>query len=153
MNIKDLIKDFLEVFKDDVLEVKEEKFPCFFISAPLIRKAAQFLKDKGFNLLSAITGVDAPPENIFVIYHFYSINDNLLIHLKVKLQREKPEVDSISSIFPTALWHERETYDLVGVRFKGHPDLRRILLPEDWEGHPLRKDYTQPGEYHGIKTD
>ncbi|MCY2994132.1 MAG: NADH-quinone oxidoreductase subunit C [Planctomycetota bacterium] len=79
--------------------------------------------------------------------------------LKIKLPRwqddqpgHPPEVPSVSDIWKTALWHEREVYDLMGVRFQGHPDLRRILCPEDWVGYPLRKDYEMPVEYHGIRN-
>nr|NIL97185.1 NADH-quinone oxidoreductase subunit C [Planctomycetales bacterium]NIM08772.1 NADH-quinone oxidoreductase subunit C [Planctomycetales bacterium]NIN08236.1 NADH-quinone oxidoreductase subunit C [Planctomycetales bacterium]NIN77361.1 NADH-quinone oxidoreductase subunit C [Planctomycetales bacterium]NIO34544.1 NADH-quinone oxidoreductase subunit C [Planctomycetales bacterium] len=64
---------------------------------------------------------------------------------------ELPQICSVSGVWKTADWHEREVYDLIGVRFVGHPDLRRILCPEDWKGHPLRKDYQMPLEYHGIR--
>jgi NADH-quinone oxidoreductase subunit C len=67
------------------------------------------------------------------------------IRLKVRVPGDDPRIDSVSSVWNTANWHERETYDLMGVRFDGHPDLRRILLPEDWEGHPLRKEYPLKG--------
>ena len=73
--------------------------------------------------------------------------------LKVVLDREKPEVDSVVDFWRTAEWHEREAFDLIGVKFLGHPDLRRILLPADWEGHPLRKDYQHQEYYRGIKVE
>lgn len=93
-----------------------------------------------------------------VVYHLSSVTKKHSLVLKVMLPRWKgdvpgqlPEVPSVSSVWPTADWHERETYDLSGVFFTGHPDLRRILCPEDWIGHPLRKDYQMPLEYHGIR--
>ncbi len=96
--------------------------------------------------------------HIEVVYHLSSFVKKHKITIKVKLPRWKdgepnqiPEVDSVSGIWGIADWHERETYDLVGIRFLGHPNLRRILCPEDWVGHPLRKDYEMPLEYHGIR--
>jgi len=93
-----------------------------------------------------------------LVYHLWSTASRVSIVLKVKLPRWKgdvpgqlPEVGSVTSVWRGANWHEREVYDLSGVWFTGHPDLRRILCPEDWEGHPLRKDYEQPLEYHGIR--
>lgn len=94
-----------------------------------------------------------------VVYHLSSMRHRHRIVLKTELPRWRngvagllPEIASVSSVWPTALWHEREVYDLSGVYFVGHPDLRRILCPEDWEGHPLRKDYVSPEEYHGIRA-
>jgi NADH-quinone oxidoreductase subunit C len=72
------------------------------------------------------------------------------VTFKLRVDRQNPVAPSVTSIWKGADWHERETYDLVGIRFEGHPDLRRILLPEDWAGHPLRKDYEYPDEYQGI---
>ncbi|WP_315851063.1 NADH-quinone oxidoreductase subunit C [Blastopirellula marina] len=93
-----------------------------------------------------------------VVYHLASIRQKTTGVLKVVLPRWKegvegqlPEVPSVCEIWPAANWHEREVYDLSGVWFVGHPDLRRILCPEDWVGHPLRKDYEMPLEYHGIR--
>ena len=88
-----------------------------------------------------------------VIYHLYSITKNLHFVIKVVLDRETPSVPSITSIWGTANWHERETFDLFGIHFEGHPDLRRILLPANWEGFPLRKDYTTQEYFHGVKVD
>ncbi|HET9487574.1 MAG TPA: NADH-quinone oxidoreductase subunit C, partial [Chryseosolibacter sp.] len=73
--------------------------------------------------------------------------------LKVTVSRDHAEVDSVEDVWKTANWHEREAYDLFGIKFRGHPDLRRILLPADWEGHPLRKDYKQQEYYRGVKLD
>ena len=108
-----------------------------------------------FDSLSCLTGLDNGPEanTMEVIYHLYSIPHDLHLALKVILKREKPEIDSVASIWKTADWHEREAYDLLGITFRNHPDLRRILLPADWEGHPLRKDYVEPEFYHGMKVN
>jgi NADH-quinone oxidoreductase subunit C len=80
-----------------------------------------------------------------VVYNMISTVYRHRIRLKVRVPEDDPRVDSVSSVWNTANWHERETYDLMGVRFDGHPDLRRILLPEDWVGHPLRKEYPLKG--------
>lgn len=108
-----------------------------------------------FDHLSNVTGVDNGVEknSMEVIYHFYSITKNSHFIIKVILDREKPSVPSLTSIWRTADWHEREAFDLLGIHFEGHPDLRRILLPANWEGHPLRKDYTTQEYFHGVKVD
>jgi NADH-quinone oxidoreductase subunit C len=93
-----------------------------------------------------------------VVYHLSSITKKHSMVVKVKIPRWKddvegqcPEVPSVTSVWRTADWHEREVYDLSGIWFTGHPDLTRILCPEDWVGYPLRKDYEMPLEYHGIR--
>lgn len=108
-----------------------------------------------FDSLSCITGIDNGPEKatMEVIYNFYSIPFNHHLMLKVVLQRNEethPSIDSVCSIWRTANWHEREIFDLLGIKFTNHPDLRRILMPADWQGHPLRKDYQDPETYRGI---
>jgi len=80
-----------------------------------------------------------------VVYHLYSIRHRHAIRLKAEVPDSDPSIDSVMPVWVGANWHERECYDLFGIVFKGHPDLRRILLPEDWEGHPLRKDYPLKG--------
>lgn len=107
-----------------------------------------------FDQLSNVTGVDngAAANTVEVIYHFYSIPFNHSLALKVILPRENPEVDSLAGLWKSANWLERETYDMLGVRFKNHPDLRRILMPNDWQGHPLRKDYQQQETYRDVKV-
>jgi NADH-quinone oxidoreductase subunit C len=126
--------------------------------------------DLRFNLLNCISGVDyletdakkaAKAEfqpHLEVVYHLWSLPNKTSLVLKVILPRwkndvpgELPEVPTVSGVWRTADWHEREVYDLTGVNFVGHPDPRRILCPEDWVGYPLRKDYEMPLEYHGIR--
>ena len=108
-----------------------------------------------FDQLSCITGIDNGPEakTMEVIYHFYSIPFHASLALKVVLPRESPETESLTSLWQSANWMEREVYDMFGIRFSNHPDLRRILMPNDWEGYPLRKDYHHQERYHGIKLD
>lgn len=97
----------------------------------------------GFDYLADVTAIDWQ-DRIEVVYQLTNIANNQKVALRVDLDREKPEIDSLASIWKGADYQEREVFDLMGVVFKGHPDLRRILLPEDWEGYPLRKDYVIP---------
>lgn len=108
-----------------------------------------------FDSLSCITGLDNGPEenSMEVIYNLYSIPFNHHLMVKVKLVRENPAIDSLTGLWKTADWHEREAYDLFGIHFNNHPDLRRILLPADWEGFPLKKDYQQQEYYRGVKVE
>ena len=115
-----------------------------------IREACALLRDDPtcpFNFLSDVTCVDwYPSEPRFeVVYHLLSIPKKERVRLKVRLNSSSPTVDSITSVWPGANYFEREIFDLFGVRFAGHPYLRRIMMPEDWEGHPLRKDYPVEG--------
>ncbi len=148
--------------------------PFVTVAADYLPAVAMFLRDDPrlkFELLNCITGVDyLEPEakklpkagfepHLEVVYHFSSFTHNHRFTVKLTMPRwkddqpgELPEVPSLADFYPTADWHERETFDLCGVRFTGHPDLRRILLAEDWDGHPLRKDYEFPLEYHGIRA-
>jgi NADH-quinone oxidoreductase subunit C len=97
-----------------------------------------------FNICMDVTAVDYHPEEtprFHVIYQLYSMTHNDRLQVRIKLNGNSPKVDSIHGIYPVANWKEREVYDLFGIRFTGHPDLRRMVMPEDWVGHPLRKDY------------
>jgi NADH-quinone oxidoreductase subunit C len=108
-----------------------------------------------FDMLSCITGIDNGPASgtMEVVYNLYSIPFNHSVMLKVVLPRENPEVESVYSIWRGADWLEREVYDMFGINFKDHPDLRRILMPADWEGFPLRKDYKHQEYYRDVKVE
>ena len=103
----------------------------------------RFLRDQlGFDLLSSISGVDML-DHLETVYHVRSLTRGQILQIKVRLDHEKPEVDSVVSVWPTANWLERETYDMYGIRFAGHPDLRRMLLDDDFVGYPLLKSFHQ----------
>lgn len=112
----------------------------------VIVQACQLLRDDPqlrFNFLAAMTAVDYWPDEprMNVVYQLYSVPNKVFLGMKVPLHSDSLEIDTIETVFPNANWHEREVFDMFGVTFKGHSDLRRILMPYGWEGHPLRKDY------------
>jgi NADH-quinone oxidoreductase subunit C len=121
-----------------------------------IAEVARFCQtdpDLAFDCLSNLSGVDYPKTSVIeVVYHLYSYRHRHAFVLKVDVPRDNPVVPTVSGVWSHADWQERETFDLLGVTFTGHPDLRRLLMPEDWPGHPLRKDFVEPEEYHGIST-
>jgi NADH-quinone oxidoreductase subunit C len=134
--------------------VQEAKFDreelTIYIERSALREACTLLRDDAncpFNYLSDVTCVDWYPSDprFEVVYHLLSISKKERVRLKVRLAEESPVVESITSVWPSANYFEREVFDLFGVRFNGHPYLRRLLMPEDWEGHPLRKDYPVEG--------
>lgn len=104
-------------------------------------EACRFLRDVGFEYLNCLSGADWTT-HLEVVYDLSSLQHPKTVHLRVPVNRTDPVVRTVTDIWRGANWHERECFDLFGVRFDGHPDLRRILLPEDWVGFPLRKDYT-----------
>jgi NADH-quinone oxidoreductase subunit C len=110
-------------------------------------EACAFLRSSGYERLSDVTAVDRyPAEPRFeVIYHLQSVSKNQRLRLKCLLGGDRPEIDSATAVWRAANWYEREVFDLFGIAFRNHPDLTRILMPEDWEGHPLRKDYPVTG--------
>lgn len=157
-----------------ILALNEEATDPWIEVAPAqIAEVAEFLKESEslqFDSLTNLTGVDylEPDEKVAkkfpyephveVVYHLHSFALKHRIVIKAKLPRWKdqkegqlPEVPSVSHVWAIANWHEREAYDLVGINFIGHPGLVRILCPDDWVGHPLRKDYEFPLEYHGVR--
>jgi NADH-quinone oxidoreductase subunit C len=116
--------------------------PSWRVEAPRIVEAVRRLRDAGFDYLLFVTAVDRPAEGRFeLLYAFTSYAGGRHGALVAEIPREAPAIDSVSGVFAGADWHERETYDLFGITFRNHPFLRRILLDEDWPGHPLRKDY------------
>jgi NADH-quinone oxidoreductase subunit C len=121
-----------------------------------IAEVSAFLRDDAalrLECLSNLSGVDYPKlGHIQIVYHLFSYALRHAFILKVNATRDDPVVPTVSSVWSHADWQEREVFDLLGVTFTGHPDLRRILMPEDWPGHPLRKDFVEPQEYHGIPT-
>lgn len=137
-------------FKADVAE------PYLFVDPQAIVEVCRFLRDDpdlNFEVLSDETAVDWPKEEkIQVVYHLFSYSQRHQIVLKVDLPRDNPKIATVEGLWKVANWFEREIFDLFGVFFEGHSDLRRIMLPEDWVGHPLRKDYVEQEEYDGIST-
>jgi NADH-quinone oxidoreductase subunit C len=130
--------------------------PYLSVDAGAIVEVCRFLRDDGetsFAVLSDLTALDWPKEEkLQVVYHLYSYGHRQQIVLKVDLPRDNPKMASVEGVWKIANWFEREIYDLFGVLFEGHSDLRRIMLPEDWVGYPLRKDYVEQEEYDGIST-
>ena len=153
MEAKEIYLKLKEQFDDAILDFNEEVLQPFIKIAPdKTNEIAQFLRDHDdlqFDYLMCLSGVDLG-ENLGVVYHLYSMTKNHKIVLKTEAPKEKPDVHTVANIWRTADWHEREAFDLLGIHFVNHPDLRRILLPEDWEGHPLRKDYVPQKSWHGI---
>jgi len=129
---------------------------CATLAPAKIVEVCRFLKTEPgleFDCLSNLSGVDYPKRSVIqVVYNLYSYPHRHLFTLKVDTPRDNPVVPTVSGLWSHADWQEREVFDLLGVVFEGHPDLRRILMPEDWPGHPLRKDFVEPEEYHGIST-
>lgn len=130
--------------------------PFVVVDAAALADVCRFLHDDpdlSFDCLSNMSGVDLmKEERIQVVLHLYSYTHRHLIVVKVNVSRDKPRLPSVETVWKAANWLEREIYDLLGVVFSGHSDLRRLLMPEDWIGHPLRKDFVEPEEYHGIST-
>ena len=128
--------------------------PWVAVSAPQLREVCLKLRDDpklAFDYLRCLSGVDLG-DRMAAVYHLLSLRHRHGLVLKVILDRDAPQLDSVQDIWRVANWFEREAWDLLGIRFAGHPDLTRIMLPADWVGHPLRKDYQQQPEYHGIPT-
>ena len=144
-------------FGDDVGPLSEPKIDqhCV-VKRERIAEICRFLKTEpglDFDFLEDLTAVDWPKRNVIeVVYHLLSVKHRHTVVLKVELDRAAPSVATVEGVWKVANWFEREVYDLFGVDFAGHPDQRRIMLPDDWIGHPLRKDYQEAGGWHGISN-
>lgn len=155
MTPQEMIQRISEQFPDAITQaLPADKHPRIHTTVEHWRAMAQFLRDDpqlALDWLGCLTAVDYLADQQFcVVYDLRSSAHNHWLAVKVYMDRDKPAIPSVMDLWPAANWHEREAYDLMGIVFEGHSDLRRILLPEDWVGHPLRKDYVYPREYHGI---
>lgn len=166
MNFTDIGAKIRARFGDEVIIGEETAGlqPAFLIVKKAIADVCLFLRDDEelhFDFLSSVSGVDYGPEDgrFAVVYHLASIPFKTQLTLKVyfpaaeRSEDHLPSLPSLIQVYKSADWHERETYDFYGIHFEGHPDLRRILLPDDWEGFPLRKDYKNAETYKGIKIE
>ncbi len=129
--------------------------PCIQVAPEGFRAVAESLRhtpDLAFDFLRCVTGVDREA-SLSSVYHLYSYTHEHGVTLRVDVARDEARLPSVSDLWPAADWHERETYDMMGIEYEGHPGLRRILLPSDWEGFPLRKDYVPPKTYNGLTNE
>jgi NADH-quinone oxidoreductase subunit C len=136
------LDDITAAANSDFNELTIEVLP-----ADLLKALRRLKHDLKFERLSTVTGVDRyPSEPRFeVVYHLQSISKNERLRLKTRLSGENPEIESAFPVYRSSNWYEREVFDLFGIRFLNHPDLTRIMMPDDWTGHPLRKDYPVTG--------
>lgn len=153
------IFDYLkERFGDEVVGYSGDKLgqPWITVHSESVQRIARLLRDDEklrFNTLICLSGVHYPnEEELGVTYHLHSTTIGHTLVIKVRVPVATPEVPSVEAIWKTADWHEREAWDMFGIVFEGHPDHRRILCPDEWEGHPLRKDYVQQEFYLGVTT-
>ncbi len=147
-----------EEFGEDIIELKAEEVvaPWIVVKGDQIQKITKFLRDEPglrFDSLMCLSGVHYPKENTLgVVYHLFSTTEKHKLTLKVIMPEDDAHLPTVEQVWKTADWHEREAFDMFGIRFDGHPDHRRILCPDDWEGYPLRKDYQVQEFYRGMKV-
>lgn len=145
-----IVESLKQIFGGAIGEVKRHnRETSVYVKRERIVDVCRFLRDSHqFNYLSDLTGfdrgIDQTPR-FEVVYHLLSLPNKVRVRLKVQVDEDDCVVPSVVEVWKTANWHERETFDLFGIRFAGHPDLRKILTPEDLEGHPLRKDFPLRG--------
>ncbi len=154
MQTSELIAKIKEKLDKDALEITETPFDDILIeiNKDAILSVMETLRNDPelrFDALLNHLGVDHK-ERFSVVYNLFSFNLDRKITVKAYLDRENPEISSIESVFAGINWFERETFEMLGITFTGHSNLQRLLLPPDWEGYPLRKDYAFPDQYHGV---
>lgn len=157
MEFPDIAAELQSALGDAVLEVKAATAGDSYvrIDAARLRDAALRLRDDEklrFDYLMCLSGADFGKETLGVVYHLSSMIHRHKVTVRVEVPAGDPKVPSVADVWPTANWHEREAWDMFGIVFGGHPDLRRMLLPEDYPGHPLRKDFKVPEFYNGMKV-
>ena len=154
---QEIVSNLKAKFGDAITDSKIDNVfdPWLKIAPERIKDVALYLRNDealAFDALMCLSGIDNTGGRFGVVYHLHSLKWNHKITLKVDVTLENMHCQSVESIWKTANWHEREAFDMYGILFDGHPDLRRILMPYDWEGHPLRKDYQVPEYYNGMKV-
>jgi NADH-quinone oxidoreductase subunit C len=156
MTAQEIFNILKTTFGDAITEVKLDiSQPWITIAPGKTKEICSFLHDDSamqFDYLSCLSGMDYNNGKLGIVYHLTSMVHKHKIVLKTFCTKDNPHVQSVSDVWGTANWHEREVFDLFGIIIDGHPDLRLILLPDDWEGHPLRKDYKVQEFYHGMKV-
>lgn len=149
MSDQAIVEKLQAKFSSAVLDVVEHRGETTVtMEKESIVEVGTFMRDEcGFNLLTDLCGVDylGKTPRFMVVYNLYNIAAKQRFRIKVPVEEQDATVDTVSGVWGTANWHERECWDLMGISFNNHPDLRRILMPADWEGHPLRKDYPVQG--------
>ncbi len=158
MTQEELWAELAGQFGDAVAPLSETKGERFVVvRGEKLIEICQFLKSTAgleLDTCQDITAIDWPARKVIeVVYHLFSLKHRHGLVLKVETERERPAVVTVEGVWKAANWLEREIYDLFGVSFTGHSDLRRILMPDDWVGYPLRKDYQEAGGYHGIGNE
>jgi len=141
-NLKAVVDKMEKAFETSASESRGDV--TVVIKPDQLIEACEKMKALGFELLSTLTAVDYWPQEaprFHVLYQFTSVSKNLRLGLRVPVAGINPKLPTVSGIYPNANWRERELWDMFGIKVEGHPDLRRLLMPQDWEGHPLRKDY------------
>ena len=144
-------------FPEAVLDMKAEGVldPYIKLAPTQWKEIAGFLhddEDLKFDSLMCLSGMDFGKNVLGVVYHLFSMAKKQKLTVRIEVPVDNAVIPSVESVWGTAEWHEREAYDMIGITFTGHPDMRRILCPDDWEGYPLRKDYKVPEYYQGMKV-
>ncbi len=152
INLK--VAELLEAkFPGSIVQLEEPSDQFIQLNPDQWQNIAKYLletPDLLFDSLQCITGVDLDEETLESRYNLHSMTHFHKIEVRISTSKDDPKIPSVETIWRIADWFEREVYDMYGIIFEGHRDLRRMLLPEDWEGWPLRKDYETPQEYHGM---